>query len=219
MKKLMKIAGVLLLLKIALGAGFILYIDHLLKIGFEKFESEELGINIKIDKLYISLFTGTVNIKSFSLSNPPGFSDKPLLIVDQIHIKLDLMSLFGKTAKVKKIKIDSPEVHIERNKLGVNNVAVLKSHLISRYTPKSVEVNGNQLISYINGDAIKHKDIFVRKINISGLLIKKDGKTLKIVPQVPSMNYKENMEGEMSIPAKTKQIINLILDITHPSIT
>ena len=88
-----------------------------------------LGVPVKVEKVSISLLSGTFDLKKFYVGNPGNYStNKPLFAVDNVYVSMDMKSLTKDTIAIRTIKIDSPQVNYEV-KGGKSNFDVLMENL------------------------------------------------------------------------------------------
>jgi hypothetical protein len=73
----------------------------------------------------LALLKGSTTLNDFTLDQPEGFGDKPLLHVDRLHAAVRVRSLIGETLRVKTIQLDGATINLVRNKDGIMNVQSL----------------------------------------------------------------------------------------------
>lgn len=129
-----------LLLIAAIVAPFLIDINYF-RPTIEKKLEEQLNAKVSLGNLKLSIIKGIgAEIEGIRISNPPGYSDAPLLEVNHAKIYLGTFkSLFGSpTAKITLLK---PKIRIEKNELGRLNVKDLiksKKEGVSSEIPKSI---------------------------------------------------------------------------------
>ena len=81
---------------------------------------------VAFQDLSIHPLEGEIDIRSLKVGNPPGFTRRKLIRIDEIHTKLDPDSLQSDTLHIKDIVITSPKVRFERQLLTDNIKALQK---------------------------------------------------------------------------------------------
>ncbi|GEM_PF-4388551 len=80
------------------------------------------GREVEIGKIELKLLGFGVKINQLVVSNLEGFSDEPLIDVDEVEVRVGLFSLLTDTIKVKKIALIQPLIYVERNDKGVTSL-------------------------------------------------------------------------------------------------
>jgi len=79
MKKVLIALGVVVVL---IGGGLVLLLsnlDGLVKTAIETYGSEAVGSQVSVGSVELNLTEGSAAIYDFSVANPPGFSDQPIM--------------------------------------------------------------------------------------------------------------------------------------------
>ena len=71
------------------------------------------------------LLRPSVSISEFSLGNPEGFSDNPMIEAGTILVRVDLKTLLSDVVTIREISIEKPLLRIETNAAGQSNLAAL----------------------------------------------------------------------------------------------
>lgn len=114
-----------------IGAGFVVVIiagillitlslDGMIKSGIEENGSELLQTRVTVDKVSVSLFSGSGTISGFTVQNPEDFSDEPALYIEETSMKVDIRSLFTDQIVVNELIVESPDLFFEQIGVGVN---------------------------------------------------------------------------------------------------
>jgi hypothetical protein len=130
MKKI--ILGIALLLFIAIGGG-IFYLFHnlnsIVKMAIEKYGSEAIKTQVRVDKVRIKLQEGSARISGLTIANPPGFSMPYAFSLGDISVGIDINSLTGDVIVIREIGIAAPQVFFEINADKKANLNVLSKNL------------------------------------------------------------------------------------------
>lgn len=120
MSKGLKILGAFII--VLIGAFIILNftIDGIVKSNIEETGTELFQTEVDVGNVNISLFDGSGEIYNLSVANPEDFSDEPAIEMEEIRIKVDLMSLLSDTIHVENIHITNTDLFFEQKGLGIN---------------------------------------------------------------------------------------------------
>jgi len=129
LSKLLKVLGVVITCVVLLVVGVIIFINPIVKNAVNVGGPLMLGVPVKVEDVSISPLRGVIDLKSFAVGNPEGYStNTALFAVDRIHVSLDTKSLFGDVIHIRKIQIDKPQISYEV-KSGKSNFDVLMENL------------------------------------------------------------------------------------------
>ncbi len=131
LKKLMIIAGVLILLMIIGVVILISKIDSLVKSGVEAVGPQVLKTEVKIDDVQISLLGGRAGLKGFVIGNPEGFKTPSCMSLDEVALEINYGSLLSDVISVPEIVIRKPKITLETKALGIkgNNLSTLLANI------------------------------------------------------------------------------------------
>lgn len=120
MSKGLKIFGAFVI--VLIGAFIVLNftIDGIVKSNIEESGTELFQTQVDVGNVNISLFDGSGEIYGLSVANPEDFSDEPAIEMEEIRIKVDLMSLLSDTILVENVNITGASLFFEQQGFGVN---------------------------------------------------------------------------------------------------
>lgn len=120
MGKGLKIFGAFII--VLLGAFIILNftIDGIVKSNIEESGTALFQTQVDVGNVNISLFDGSGEIYDVSVANPEDFSDEPAIEMQEIRIKVDLMSLLSDTILVEDVNITNASLFFEQEGFGIN---------------------------------------------------------------------------------------------------
>ncbi len=130
------ILSILLLLVILCVASY-LFGGYLLKIGVETAATKTLGVGVHIDDVDISILRGAVEIEDLIVENPPGYTHRNLLELDDGRITASIGSLLTDTVRIKELKLNDIDLVIEQKALSNNLQDIIKA--IPSDEPKAEE--------------------------------------------------------------------------------
>lgn len=93
--------------------------------------SQLTGTSVQVAKVELDIIKGKGEIQGFSLANPQGFSDSPLMKTDVLRLIVNPASAIEPPVSVDEVLIQSPLVRYEVNAQGKGNINVLLNNLKS----------------------------------------------------------------------------------------
>ena len=118
------IISVLLLLFITL----FLFRNPILRKFIEYRVERETGVEATVGSFQLDLLAGSVRITDFTLANPPGFGDRPMLHMPEVFIQIDRDSPPG-GIRLHQARVNLAEFNIVRSADGQTNVFALEKKL------------------------------------------------------------------------------------------
>jgi uncharacterized protein involved in outer membrane biogenesis len=100
-------------------------LDRIVKEAIEEAGTEQLGTNISLEAVKVSIPAAKASISGLRIANVEGFSQQPLLLLGNIEVDIDIASLNDDVLVIEEITIRDPEVNFELNSKGVSNLDVL----------------------------------------------------------------------------------------------
>jgi AsmA protein len=83
---------------------------------------EAVGRPVKVEKFSLKVWTGLgVELDGIELANAKGFAEKPMVKVESIVLKVNLLGLLKRQLIIASFVIDKPEIFIEKNIKGAFN--------------------------------------------------------------------------------------------------
>ncbi len=135
MKTLLKwIIGIVVLL-LLLGIGALLALDPVAKKAAEAGLAKQTGLDAKIGKLEIGIFSPKLTIENFMIYNSAAFGGSPLLDLKELHVEYDRDALKEQRLHFKLVRLHLNEVSIVRGIDGKLNIGSL---------PKGNSLNGGK---------------------------------------------------------------------------
>ena len=121
------ILGVLLLLCITV----FLFRNSLLREFVEYRIQRETGVDTSIGSLHLDLFASSVRISDFTLHNPPGFGERPMLHIPELYIRVDRESP-PDGIRLEQATLNIAEFNIVKSADGLTNIFALEKRLRSK---------------------------------------------------------------------------------------
>ena len=117
------IALVVVLVLAVLAVG--LFLDKAIKSGVETFGPKLTKVDITLQSVSLSLFSGSGTIKGLVVGNPPGFKTPSAIKVGTASLSLEPRSLLSDKMVVKSINVQGPEITFETDLKGNNLKKIL----------------------------------------------------------------------------------------------
>lgn len=106
-----------------------------------KLESElsaAMGRQVKIDKLSLSILSGSVQADNISIADDPAFSKEPFVIAKSFKAGVQIIPLvFSKTLHVTGITLDEPQITLLRGAGGTWNFSTIGGGSVKRAAPQA----------------------------------------------------------------------------------
>jgi len=102
-------------------------INPIVKSGVEKSGPVILKAPVTLDAVAISFFSGSGELKGFTVGNPEGYKTDYAFSMDRLKIDLDVKSLTSDRIHIKNITIDSPSIVFEGS-FGKSNLSQLQAN-------------------------------------------------------------------------------------------
>lgn len=122
----------LLVLVLVLSVGLILLKDILLKELLQNRFRTATGLEARIGRLEVSLFSPTVTIENLRLFNPPEFGGLPLLIAPELHAEYDRPRLRDRKLRLNLLRLNISELTMVQNASGRGNLEAILAGLNQR---------------------------------------------------------------------------------------
>lgn len=122
MKKILKWAGIAVLVFVVLVVIFLLSLDSILRTATESQIYEKTGMQAEIGEFHFGIFQPVVTIKDLKLHNPPEFGGAPFLSIPEIHVEYDRNELLNNQLHLKLVRFNLGELDIVKNEAGKTNI-------------------------------------------------------------------------------------------------
>jgi hypothetical protein len=132
MKKLVKIVGVLVIIIVVGLFGLQIFFNHGLTPVVQKMlpkVSEELGMDVSVEKVSVNLFKGSLDIAKLSLGNPEGFSDPSIFALDRAGLDVVLRDLLQREVRISDAAVKNAIITLVRNQEGKVNLTEIQKNL------------------------------------------------------------------------------------------
>lgn len=134
MKKLLKIAAVLVVLLIVALVACVIYIDSVARSGVEYAATRALGVKTSLGDMDVSILGSRVEMENLIVQNPEGFDAKNFLELDQGQVAVSLGTLTKKRVVIPTLHLKGLEMFLEK-KDGKANYQVIMDNLALKPVP------------------------------------------------------------------------------------
>jgi hypothetical protein len=153
--------------------------NSIVKNGVEAVGPKVLGTDVVLQKVDISLLSGSGMLKGIMIGNPEGFHTESAFRLGEVKVAVDIFSVLADKMIIDEIVIDSPEITYEtsgtKNNIEaiLDNIKDLAGGGEARSTDESTQKSGKKL--QIN-------DIIIRnaKVNMSATILQGEMVTLSL---------------------------------------
>lgn len=121
------VVGAVIVIVIGVVTFLLSNLDGLVKDAVEKYGSEATQAVVSLDKVEISLTSGSGALTGLTVGNPAGFKTPSAFELGGISIKLDVNSVGQNPIIIKEIVISQPQVTYERGGATSNIAAIQKN--------------------------------------------------------------------------------------------
>ena len=183
MKKLIRLVAALVVLLIVGVVVLFIYIDRIAKAGIERGATHALGVDTKLQKANVGVFSGTFVMAGLNVVNPGGFTTPHFLNLGTGDTAVSLGSLMDETVEVPLIHLADIDVNLEKKEGKANFDAILENlKKFESSEPSSGQRQGKKFI--------------VRQINIENVVVHVDvlpigGELTRLHVKVPQITLKD----------------------------
>lgn len=129
MKKLIRIALVLVLLVVVLAIVGLFYLGNIVKSGVERVGPAVTKVPVTLDSAVISILGGSGTLKGFVIGNPEGYKSPEAIKVGTAHVSIVPKSLLGDKVVIRSIKVEAPEITFEKTGITGSNLQKILDNL------------------------------------------------------------------------------------------
>lgn len=213
MKRLLKVALLLVGLAVAGIAGVFFFLDTIVGKGIEAGCTRALGVETSVGLVRVGLLTGNFSIGSLRIDNPPGFETDHFLSFDRLHFEIPPDSFKEDTIVVPLLEIDGIDVSLETVD-GKKNYDVILANLKRFSSSGSADPDGEPPDAEGSGKQLVIREAVIRDITARIDLGMVRGKADRIEIEIPEIRLHPNQEtgfAEVSIAQLTEIIVTAVL--------
>lgn len=113
------------LILVVLVVGLVLLKDALLKSLLEQRIRSRTGLDVKIGRFDMGVFSPTMTIENVKLYNTAEFGGSPLIDLPELHLECDAGALARQQLRFKLVRLDLAEVNVVESKEGRTNIVAM----------------------------------------------------------------------------------------------
>jgi len=117
------------LLALVAGGGT-LFLDGIVKKGIETVGTQVAKVEVKLDDVGVSVFTGKGALRGLQVANPKGYRAPAAVKVGQALVVLKPLSVFSERVVVRSVVVQETEIHYEQRD-GKANLDVIQASVES----------------------------------------------------------------------------------------
>jgi hypothetical protein len=216
MKKLfITILIVLAILGITAIIGIAMFMNSIIKQGVETAGPKVTQVEVKLDGVNVSLFSGKGEIKGLVLGNPAGFTTPNAVKVGKAGVVVKPGSIFSDKVIIESVSVEAPEITIEGG-LKDNNLTKILANInsaVGKGSPGAPAPAGDQKSKPSKKLQVNDFAITGGKINLRLAIL---GGKATTVP-LPDIHFKDLGQGPAGITAE--ELLNKVFQaITEHSL-
>lgn len=179
-------------------------LDSIVETGISTGGTDRLSVDVAVDSVSLSPFSGKVSASNLKIGQPKGFGDGPMLALGEFKMKLETGSLFSDHIIIDQLLIDAPLLDVRRLD-GKTNFEAFQAGL---NLPESED------------DTASDITVTIRELKVLAprLLAKNDG-FLKLDEDVALADFTLTNLGTDEKGLAPKEIARHIMDALQPQIT
>jgi hypothetical protein len=129
MKKILLWIGIIVAVLLVIAVVAVkLFLDGAIKSGVEMEGSKLTRVEVKLEKVHLSLLSGSGAINGLVVSNPEGYKSRNAISVGSATLSLQPGSLFSDKIVIRKIEVIAPDITFEGGLSG-NNLSKILANL------------------------------------------------------------------------------------------
>ncbi len=130
MRFLFKLLFSLVLLLVLVAGGAALFLDGIVRQGIETVGTQAAKVEVKLDDVGLSLFTGKGALRGLQVANPKGYRAPQAVKVGQALVVLKPLSVFSERVVIRSVVVQETEIHYEKRD-GKTNLDVIQANVES----------------------------------------------------------------------------------------
>lgn len=220
MKKLKKIILILVLLAVVLGIAAVvfvgLHLDQIVKTGIETVAPPITQTSVKVAGVSISALSGSAGIKGFVIGNPPGYKSDFAISIGKAAVSVLPSSVLKDKVIVHSIEIRSPEITLEGNPFGKNNLQTILNSVnsVAGGTTKAGNSEPAKTTEAKAGKKLQVDDLVVSGVKVTAHIVGLEGEPFSVT--IPDIHFSNLGTGPDGINAAdlTQKILSEVITVT-----
>jgi len=117
-------------LLVLVAGGGTLFLDGIVRKGIETVGTQVAKVEVKLDDVGVSVFTGKGALRGLQVANPKGYRAPQAVKVGQALVVLKPLSVFSERVVVRSVVVQETEIHYEKRD-GKTNLDVIQANVES----------------------------------------------------------------------------------------
>jgi len=211
MKKwIIRIVAAVAVLAIVVVVVLFFFLGDIVKKGVEVVGPQVTRVEVRLDGVKLSPFSGQGTLKGFFVGNPPGFNTPSAVKVGEMDIKLKLGSLRSDKVVIEHLRVTSPEITYEGGvKFSGSNLGKIQAN-VEEFTGSSKPDDKSQRKLQVNELLIQNAKLTV---SVKGL-----GTKTVTVPDIQLRDLGTDPDG-ITAAELTKKITQAVLGRVASTVT
>jgi uncharacterized protein involved in outer membrane biogenesis len=213
-KFLLRVVAVLVILIVVavIVGGF--FLGTIVKKGMETVGPKIAQVAIKVEKVDLSLMTGSAGVKNLVVGNPEGYKTPQAISVGSAAVEINPLSVLSDKIVIRSVRVEAPEITFEGNPFSGNNLGAIMKN-VNAATKGSDAKSANASKPAGQGGKKLEVDSFVvagAKVHVS--LTGMSGKEMNLV--LPDIRLNDLGKGKDGITAAdlTRRVLDAITTAT-----
>lgn len=184
MRLLLKIVIGLVVLVLLVGGGALFFIDSIARGAVEKGATYATGVQTKLAKADVGVFSGHLTLEGLDIANPPEFRPEPFLHLESARATWDGSTMLSDEIQMNEFVLDGITANIERTSSKSNYGVILdnlKKLSSGKAEPPKDEASGAQRHLKIRRIVIRRVDVGLHLSGVVGLSASQKIKVPEIV--------------------------------------
>jgi len=209
MKVLVRILAVLAALAVMAGVGLGLFIDSAVKTAVERGGTHALGVETRLEKADIGLFSGHFALAGLEVANPQGFAEPNFFALRSTALELPLGTLLDDKITIPSLELEGVTLDLERNGSGTNYQEIL-DHLERTGGAPGDEPGKEAGGSSEGGKAFRLERLVIRDVRATASLLPAGGELTRVSLAVPEIVV-EGLDSEMDLTQLCALIVRTVV--------
>jgi len=121
-----KVIGVIVVILVAVILILALVKDIIIKTSVEKGVKHVTGLQLNLESIKVGVIKTLIDIKGLTLFNPPGYKEKIMFEIPEIHVDYNLPAILKGKIHLEEVRLNVKELIVIKNKNGERNLDSLK---------------------------------------------------------------------------------------------
>ncbi len=190
MRRLIKVAVVLVVLLVVACVAAFIFVDRIAKSAIERGGTYAMGVETSVDSADVGVFGGTFAMSGLGIANPAGYASETFLTLGDGSVAVSLGSLTADTVELPSLKLSDIVVNLEK-KDGKANYETIMANLqrFESDAPADPQAEGKKFVI---------REIVIRNVVVNVELLPLGGSLSKVSVPIDEIVMKDAGAGGVS---------------------